>query len=64
MLEYSIIPVQQFSYTSGKNATDMAMVIDAMDILYKNKVQGFCLVTSDSDFTRLAMRKICKRRFS
>jgi len=56
LLEYSIIPVQQFSYTSGKNATDMAMVIDAMDILYKNKVQGFCLVTSDSDFTRLAMR--------
>lgn len=56
LLEYSIMPVQQFSYTSGKNATDMAMVIDAMDILYKNKVQGFCLVTSDSDFTRLAMR--------
>lgn len=56
LLEYSIIPVQQFSYTSGKNATDMAMVIDAMDILFKNKVQGFCLVTSDSDFTRLAMR--------
>lgn len=56
LLEYSIVPVQQFSYTSGKNATDMAMVIDAMDILYKNKVQGFCMVTSDSDFTRLAMR--------
>jgi len=56
LLEYSIMPVQQFSYTFGKNATDMAMVIDAMDILYKNKVQGFCLVTSDSDFTRLAMR--------
>jgi len=56
LLEYSIMPVQQFSYTSGKNATDMAMVIDAMDILYKNKVQGFCMVTSDSDFTRLAMR--------
>lgn len=56
LLEYSIMPVQQFSYTSGKNATDMAMVIDAMDILFKNKVQGFCLVTSDSDFTRLAMR--------
>ena len=56
LLEYSIMPVQQFSYTSGKNATDMAMAIDAMDILYKNKVQGFCLVTSDSDFTRLAMR--------
>ena len=56
LLEYSIMPVQQFSYTTGKNATDMAMVIDALDILYKNKVQGFCLVTSDSDFTRLAMR--------
>ena len=56
LLEYSIMPVQQFSYTTGKNATDMAMAIDAMDILYKNKVQGFCLVTSDSDFTRLAMR--------
>ena len=56
LLEYSIIPVQQFSYTSGKNATDMAMVIDAMDLLYGNKVDGFCLVTSDSDFTRLAMR--------
>ena len=47
LLEHSIMPVQQFSYTTGKNATDMAMVIDAMDILYKNKVQGFCLVTSD-----------------
>ena len=56
LLEHSIMPVQQFSYTTGKNATDMAMVLDAMDILYKNKVQGFCLVTSDSDFTRLAMR--------
>lgn len=56
LLEHSIMPVQQFSYTTGKNATDMAMVIDAMDILFKNKVQGFCLVTSDSDFTRLAMR--------
>lgn len=56
LLEYSIVPVQQFSYTTGKNSTDIAMVIDAMDILYKNKVQGFCLVTSDSDFTRLAMR--------
>ena len=56
LLEYSIIQVQQFAYTSGKNATDMAMVIDAMDILYRDKVDGFCLVTSDSDFTRLAMR--------
>ena len=54
LLEYSIIPVQQFSYTSGKNATDMAMVIDAMDLLYGKKVDGFCIVTSDSDFTRLA----------
>ena len=56
LLDYSILPVQQFSYTSGKNATDMAMVIDAMDSLYRGKVQGFCLVTSDSDFTRLAVR--------
>ena len=56
LLDYSILPVQQFSYTSGKNATDMAMVIDAMDILYRGKVQGFCLVTSDSDFTRRAVR--------
>lgn len=56
LLEYSLTPVQQFSYTSGKNATDMAMVIDAMDILYGEKVDGFCLVTSDSDFTRLAAR--------
>ncbi len=56
LLEHSIIPIQQFSYTAGKNATDMAMVIDAMDLLYKDKVDGFCLVTSDSDFTRLAMR--------
>lgn len=56
LLEYSITPIQQFAYTSGKNSTDMAMVIDAMDLLYKDKVDGFCLVTSDSDFTRLAMR--------
>ena len=56
LLEYSIIPIQQFSYTTGKNSTDMAMVIDAMDILYQNKVNGFCIITSDSDFTRLAMR--------
>lgn len=56
LLGYSIIPIQQFSYTSGKNSTDMAMVIDAMDLLYQNKVDGFCIVTSDSDFTRLAMR--------
>ncbi len=56
LLENSITPIQQFAYTSGKNATDMAMVIEAMDILYSGKVDGFCLVTSDSDFTRLAMR--------
>lgn len=56
LLEYSIMPIQQFDYTTGKNATDMAMVIDAMDLLYKDKVDGFCLVTSDSDFTRLAIR--------
>ncbi|MCM1091383.1 MAG: NYN domain-containing protein [Butyrivibrio sp.] len=56
LLEYSIIPIQQFSYTVGKNSTDMAMVIDAMDLLYQDKVDGFCLITSDSDFTRLAMR--------
>lgn len=56
LLEYSINPIQQFSYTKGKNSTDMAMVIDAMDLLYQNKVDGFCIVTSDSDFTRLAMR--------
>ncbi len=56
LLEYSILPIQQFSYTVGKNSTDMAMVIDAMDLLYQDKVDGFCLITSDSDFTRLAMR--------
>ncbi len=56
LLENSINPIQQFNYTIGKNATDMAMVIDAMDILYSGKVDGFCLVTSDSDFTKLAMR--------
>lgn len=56
LLEYSIQPVQQFDYTKGKNATDMAMVIDAMDILYSKNVNVFCIVTSDSDFTKLAMR--------
>ena len=56
LLENSVMPIHQFSYTTGKNSTDMAMVIDAMDILYSGKVDGFCLVTSDSDFTRLAMR--------
>ncbi len=56
LLENSITPIQQFDYASGKNSTDMTMVIDAMDILYSGNVDGFCLVTSDSDFTRLAMR--------
>ena len=56
LLENSITPIQQFNYTSGKNSSDMTMVIDAMDILYSGNVDGFCLVTSDSDFTRLAMR--------
>lgn len=56
LLEHSITPIQQYSYTVGKNATDSAMIIDAMDILYSGKVEGFCLVTSDSDFTRLASR--------
>ena len=56
LLTYSFTPIQQYSYTSGKNASDSAMIIDAMDILYSGKVNGFCLVTSDSDFTRLAMR--------
>ena len=56
LLEYSITPMQQYSYTTGKNATDSAMIIDAMDILYAGQVDGFCLVSSDSDFTRLAAR--------
>jgi Fe-S-cluster formation regulator IscX/YfhJ len=56
LLENSISPVQQYSYTSGKNATDSAMIIDAMDILYTGRVDGFCIVSSDSDFTRLASR--------
>ncbi|MEN7549684.1 NYN domain-containing protein [Rapidithrix thailandica] len=56
LLENAITPIQQYSYTTGKNATDSAMIIDAMDILYSDKVQGFCLVSSDSDFTRLATR--------
>lgn len=55
-LQYSITPIQQFGYTTGKNSTDSAMIIDAMDILYANNVDGFCLVSSDSDFTRLASR--------
>ena len=56
LLEYSITPMQQYSYTFGKNATDSAMIIDAMDILYSGNVDGFCIVSSDSDFTRLAAR--------
>ncbi|GAA0875316.1 NYN domain-containing protein [Wandonia haliotis] len=56
LLEAAITPIQQYSYTTGKNATDSAMIIDAMDILYSNRTQGFCLVSSDSDFTRLATR--------
>lgn len=56
MLENALIPVQQYSYTTGKNSTDSAMIIDAMDILYANQVDGFVLVSSDSDFTRLALR--------
>jgi uncharacterized protein (TIGR00288 family) len=56
LLENAITPIQQYGYTKGKNATDSAMIIDAMDILYTAEVDGFCLVSSDSDFTRLATR--------
>ncbi|AFL85917.1 hypothetical protein Belba_3415 [Belliella baltica DSM 15883] len=56
LLENAINPIQQYGYTTGKNATDSAMIIDAMDILYSEKVNGFCLVSSDSDFTKLATR--------
>lgn len=56
LLSSSITPIQQFSYTTGKNATDSALIIDAMDILYTNTVDGFCIVSSDSDFTKLASR--------
>jgi hypothetical protein len=56
LLALSIQPIQQFAYTSGKNATDAAMVIDAMDLLYSGRFDGFCIVSSDSDFTRLAAR--------
>ncbi|KAJ3547612.1 hypothetical protein NM208_g1431 [Fusarium decemcellulare] len=56
LLKNSIQPIQQFAYTQGKNATDAAMVIDAMDLLYSNRFDGFCLISSDSDFTRLASR--------
>lgn len=56
LLDYSIQPVQQFAYTKGKNATDSSLIIDAMDLLYTRRFDGFCLVSSDSDFTRLAAR--------
>lgn len=56
LLANAIQPIQQFSYTSGKNSTDSAMIIDAMDLLYSEKLDGFCIVSSDSDFTRLASR--------
>ena len=56
LLENAITPIQQYSYTSGKNSSDSALIIDAMDILYADKVEGFCIVSSDSDFTRLATR--------
>src|SRR5690606_2974959 len=56
LLEHSIQPIQQFRYTTGKNATDSAMIIDAMDLLYSENFDGFCIVSSDSDFTRLASR--------
>jgi hypothetical protein len=56
LLEHSIVPVQQFAYTKGKNATDSALIIDAMDLMYTRRFDGFCLVSSDSDFTRLASR--------
>ncbi len=61
--EHNISPMQQFSYTQGKNASDSAMIIDAMDILYAKNVDGFCLVSSDSDFTRLAVRLRESRMF-
>jgi uncharacterized LabA/DUF88 family protein len=56
LLEHSITPIQQFAYTTGKNATDSSLIIDAMDLMYSQRVDGFCLVSSDSDFTRLAQR--------
>jgi len=56
LLDHSIQPIQQFAYTSGKNSTDSALIIDAMDLLYTRRFDGFCLVSSDSDFTRLAAR--------
>lgn len=63
LLEHNLTPIQQFSYTQGKNASDSAMIIDAMDILYANNVDGFCLVSSDSDFTKLASRLRESRMF-
>jgi hypothetical protein len=56
LLEHSITPIQQFAYTTGKNATDSSLIIDAMDLMYSQRLDGFCLVSSDSDFTRLAQR--------
>ena len=56
LLQYSVQPIQQFAYTTGKNATDSAMIIDAMDLLYTDNFDGFCIVSSDSDFTKLASR--------
>ncbi|CAM4151415.1 NYN domain-containing protein [Flavobacterium antarcticum] len=56
LLEHAITPIQQYSYTSGKNSSDSALIIDAMDLLYSGKLDGFCIVSSDSDFTRLATR--------
>ncbi len=56
LLDHSITPIQQYSYTTGKNATDSALIIDAMDILYSDNVDGFCIVSSDSDFTKLGAR--------
>ncbi len=56
LLDYSITPIQQYNYTTGKNSTDAALIIDAMDILYSKNVDGFCIVSSDSDFTKLAAR--------
>ena len=56
LLEHSIQPMQQFAYTKGKNATDSSLIIDAMDLLYAGNLDGFCIVSSDSDFTRLASR--------
>lgn len=56
LLEHAITPIQQYSYTTGKNSSDSALIIDAMDLLYSDKLDGFCIVSSDSDFTRLAIR--------